>query len=87
MQEGSSEAFSRKQRTKEMYFTEHPSFTLRVFGVLPMVPLVANICTIGTDGSTILPFAQISLPMAPLLIKLVPLENPEHTLYNYHQIR
>ena len=33
-----------------------PLHVLRVFGVLPMVPLVDNICTIGTNGITILIF-------------------------------
>ena len=43
-----------------------------VFGVLPMVPLVGNICIIGANGITIfLPFASISLPMVPLVVKLL----------------
>ena len=35
------------------YCTWANSLIMRVFGVLPMVPLVDNICTIGTNGITI----------------------------------
>ena len=31
---------------------------------------IGNICTFGTNGITILPFAPISLPMIPLVIEL-----------------
>ena len=44
-------------------------FTLRVFGVVPVVPLAGNICTIATIGITI--FYHVSLPMVPFAIKLV----------------
>ena len=55
--------FSWCDKNDYIIFSESP--TMRVFGVLPMVPLVGNICT---NGITI--FYHLH-PMVPLEIKVV----------------
>ena len=48
-----------------------------VFGVLPMVPLVGNICTISTNGITILHKFLYQIKLVQMLPTIGTIENPQ----------